>query len=80
MLPCPLFRFLLLLLAPAACGTAQKWVGEPPVTPDLGIGLAGGWDPKIIVGALLLNGAWGLGVALLTRALNRMRFRRARVR
>ena len=27
-------------------------------------GAAGGWDPKIIVGALVLNGAWGLGVAL----------------
>jgi hypothetical protein len=26
---------LLLLLAPAACGTAQKWVGDPPVTPEL---------------------------------------------
>jgi hypothetical protein len=29
------------------------------------MGVAGGWDPKIIVGALILNGAWGLGVALL---------------
>ena len=31
-------------------------------------------DPKIIVGALLLNGAWGLGVALLMRLLNRVVF------
>jgi len=31
------------------------------------MGFAGGWDPKIIVGALLLNGAWGLGAALLMR-------------
>jgi hypothetical protein len=37
------------------------------VMPMKGMGLAGGWDPKIIVGALLLNGAWGLGVALLMR-------------
>ncbi len=29
--------------------------------------LAGGWDPRIIVGALLLNGAWGLGVAAMMR-------------
>src|SRR6266852_972865 len=42
------------------------------VMPVKGIGVAGGWDPKIIVGALLLNGAWGLGVALLMRLLNRM--------
>ena len=42
------------------------------VMPMKGMGLAGGWDPKIIVGALLLNGAWGLGVALLMRLLNRV--------
>jgi hypothetical protein len=40
--------------------------------PIKGMGLAGGWDPKIIVGALLLNGAWGLGAALLMRLLNRV--------
>lgn len=34
------------------------------VFPIKGLGVAGGWDPKIIVGALILNGAWGLGVAL----------------
>ena len=42
------------------------------VMPIKGMGFAGGWDPKIIVGALLLNGAWGLGVALLVRLLNRV--------
>jgi hypothetical protein len=40
------------------------------VMPIKGMGFAGGWDPKIIVGALLLNGAWGLGVALLMRLAN----------
>jgi hypothetical protein len=40
--------------------------------PIKGMGLAGGWDPKIIVSALLLNGAWGLGAALLMRLLNRV--------
>jgi len=39
------------------------------VFPLKGLGLAGGWDPAIIVGALLLNGAWGLGVALIMRLL-----------
>ncbi|HET8579462.1 MAG TPA: hypothetical protein VFL31_00540 [Nitrospiraceae bacterium] len=42
------------------------------VMPMKGMGFAGGWDPKIIVGALLLNGAWGVGVALLWRLLNRL--------
>ncbi len=35
------------------------------VFPLKGQPLAGGWDPKIIAGALILNGAWGFGVALL---------------
>jgi len=26
--------------------------------------VAGGWNPKIIVGALILNAAWGFGTAL----------------
>lgn len=39
------------------------------VMPLKGMGAAGGFDPKIIVGALLLNGAWGLGVALTMRLL-----------
>ena len=37
------------------------------VMPIKGMGFAGGWDSKIIVGGLLLNGAWGLGVALVMR-------------
>jgi hypothetical protein len=37
-----------------------------------GMGLAGGWDPKIIVSGLLLNGVWGLGTALLIRLLNQV--------
>ena len=40
------------------------------VMPLKGMGPAGGWNPKIIVGALLLNGVWGLGVALLMRLLS----------
>jgi hypothetical protein len=41
------------------------------VMPMKGMGPAGGWSPPIIVGALLLNGAWGIGVALLMRLMNR---------
>jgi len=39
------------------------------VFPIKGMGVAGGWDPKIIVGALILNAAWGLGLALVMRLL-----------
>ena len=39
------------------------------VFPLKGLGMAGGWDPRIIIGALLLNGAWGLGVAVLMRMM-----------
>jgi hypothetical protein len=37
------------------------------VMPWKGMPVAGGGDPKVLVGALLLNGAWGLGTALLLR-------------
>ena len=37
------------------------------VFPLKGQPVAGGWDPKILVGALLLNGAWGLGTAVFLR-------------
>ena len=37
------------------------------VFPLKGQPIGGGWDPKILVGALLLNGVWGIGVALFLR-------------
>lgn len=37
------------------------------VAPVKGMPVAAGGDPKVIGGALLLNGVWGLGVALLMR-------------
>ena len=40
------------------------------VMPLKGAGPAGGWDPNVIVSGLLLNGAWGLGAALLIRLFN----------
>ncbi len=39
------------------------------VFPLKGMPMAGGWDPKLIVGALLLNGAWGIGSAIVLRLL-----------
>jgi hypothetical protein len=41
------------------------------VMPLKGMGMAAGWDPKIIVGALILNGAWGIGVAMLMRLMQK---------
>src|SRR5207244_4817633 len=41
------------------------------VMPVKGAGLAGGWDTKVIISGLLLNGAWGLGTALLMRLISR---------
>jgi hypothetical protein len=43
------------------------------VFPLKGMPVAGGWDPKIIIGALILNGAWGFGVGLLMRLMPRGR-------
>ena len=37
------------------------------VYPLKGMPVAGGWDPKLLGTALLLNGTWGLGLALLMR-------------
>jgi len=41
------------------------------VLPLKGLPAAGGWNPQLIVGALLLNGAWGIGTALLLRVFGR---------
>jgi hypothetical protein len=41
------------------------------VMPLKGMPAAGGWSPAIIAGALLLNGAWGIGLALFMRAARR---------
>lgn len=35
--------------------------------PLKGMPMAGGFDSKLVVGALVLNGAWGLGVVALMR-------------
>jgi hypothetical protein len=40
------------------------------VYPLKGMPMAGGWDPKLIGTSLLVNSAWGLGLALLMRLLH----------
>ena len=41
------------------------------VFPLKGLAVGGGWKPDIVVGALLLNGAWGLGVVVFMRLFGR---------
>jgi hypothetical protein len=41
------------------------------VLPLKGLPVGGGWRPDLLVGALLLNGAWGAGVAFFMRLLGR---------
>ncbi len=41
------------------------------VFPMKGVVIPAGGYPKMIIGALILNGAWGLGVALLMRMMGR---------
>jgi hypothetical protein len=66
----PELRYWLLALVLGALGPSI--VALFVVFPLKGMPMAGGWDPKIIIGALLLNGAWGLGVALLMRLMARL--------
>ncbi|MEW6271628.1 MAG: hypothetical protein AB1689_20280 [Thermodesulfobacteriota bacterium] len=39
------------------------------VFPLKGLGVAAGWNMDVITGALILNGAWGLGVGVLMRTM-----------
>ena len=41
------------------------------VFPLKGLAFAANWDPKIWIGAFLLNGAWGLGVLLIMKAFGK---------
>ena len=61
-------HWILALLLGAVLPTA---VALLVVLPLKGLPVGGGWKPDLVVGALLLNGAWGLGVALLMRLLGR---------
>ena len=41
------------------------------VFPMKGLPFAANWDPKMWLGAFLLNGVWGLGVILIMKALGK---------
>lgn len=57
------------LLAGGLGALAPSLIALFVVAPLKGLPVAGGWDPKIILGALALNGIWGLGVALHLRLM-----------
>jgi hypothetical protein len=44
------------------------------VVPLKGGAVGAGWDPKLWIGGLIVNGAWGFGLALLIRAFRRWGF------
>ncbi|MGE5346444.1 MAG: hypothetical protein ACM3JH_10850, partial [Acidithiobacillales bacterium] len=57
-------HWLLAILLGAILPTAVAFL---VVLPLKGLPVGGGWKPDLLVGALLLNGAWGAGVVLLMR-------------
>lgn len=59
----PLYWGLALVIGALAPSIIALFV----VYPLKGQPVAGGWRPEILIGALLLNGAWGIGVACFTR-------------
>jgi hypothetical protein len=59
------------LVALLVGAVAPSFVALLIVLPLKGQPAGGGWKPAIVVGALLLNGAWGLGVAAFMRLLQR---------
>ena len=63
----PLFWVLALIVGAVAPSLVALFV----VLPLKGHPAAGGGKPALILGALLLNGAWGLGVALFLRLFHR---------
>lgn len=42
------------------------------VAPLKGLAFGMGWDPKMWIGGFIVNGAWGLGLAFLMRALQKL--------
>jgi NAD(P)-dependent dehydrogenase (short-subunit alcohol dehydrogenase family) len=64
----PAFWFTALVLG----AIAPSIIALGIVFPLKGMPFASDWDPKIIIGALMLNGAWGVGVALLMRLTSKL--------
>jgi hypothetical protein len=58
-----------LVISAIASGSVTLFI----VSPLKGMPIARGWDPKVIVSTLMLNGTWGLGMALLMRLMRASR-------
>jgi hypothetical protein len=54
-----------LVISAIASGSVTLFI----VSPLKGMPMAGGWNPKVIVSTLILNGTWGLGMAILMRLM-----------
>ena len=61
----PAYWVRALLISAIASGSVTLFI----VSPLKGMPMAGGWNPKVIVSTLILNGTWGLGAALLMRLM-----------
>jgi hypothetical protein len=61
----PAYWLRALAISAIASGSVTLFI----VSPLKGMPMAGGWNPKVIVSTLLLNGTWGLGMALLMRLM-----------
>lgn len=48
-------------------GFGPSLVALSIVFPLKGMAFMGGWDPRVMLGAFLLNAAWGIGVAVVMR-------------
>jgi hypothetical protein len=57
------------VLATALGALGPSAVALLVVFPLKGMPVAGDWDPKVIICVLILNAAWGFGVALLMRLM-----------
>ena len=56
--------------APVISAIASGSVALFIVAPLKDMPMAGGWSPKVIVTTVMLNGTWGLGMALLMRLMH----------
>ena len=61
----PAYWVRALVISAIASGSVTLFI----VSPLKGMPIAGGWNPKLIVSTLMLNGTWGLGMALLMRLM-----------
>jgi len=65
----PAYWMRAIVISTIASGSVTLFI----VSPLKGMPMAGGWNPKVIVSTLMLNGIWGFGMALLVRLMSASR-------